>query len=108
MCQEFCSQGGSALRGVCSRGAGPGGCLLQGVSARGGDMSARGCLLQGGVCSWGAWWRPPRTATAVGGTHPTGMHSCETFFLSATFDHLLKIKKTSRYDFLFSARSDDE
>ena len=24
----------------------------------------------------GAWWRPPRTATAAGGTHPTGMHSC--------------------------------
>ena len=25
----------------------------------------------------GAWWRhPPGTATAVGGTHPTGMHSC--------------------------------
>ena len=24
-----------------------------------------------------AWWRPsPRTATAAGGTHPTGMHSC--------------------------------
>ena len=22
------------------------------------------------------WWRPPRTATAAGGTHPTGMHSC--------------------------------
>ena len=24
----------------------------------------------------GAWWRPSRTATAAGGTHPTGMHSC--------------------------------
>ena len=36
------------------------------------------------VCVWsrgvsgpgGAWWRPPPTATAAGGTHPTGMHSC--------------------------------
>ena len=26
--------------------------------------------------TWGAWWRPPQTATAAGGTHPTGMHSC--------------------------------
>ena len=24
----------------------------------------------------GAWWRPPGTATAAGGMHPTGMHSC--------------------------------
>ena len=24
----------------------------------------------------GAWWRPPGTATAAGGKHPTGMHSC--------------------------------
>ena len=36
----------------------------------------------GGVCSRGvpapegAWRRPPRTATAAGSTHPTGMHSC--------------------------------
>ena len=31
-----------------------------------------GCLFLVG----GAWSRPPRTATAAGGTHPTGMHSC--------------------------------
>ena len=24
----------------------------------------------------GAWWRPPGTVTAAGGTYPTGMHSC--------------------------------
>ena len=30
---------------------------------------------QGGVCSrGGAWWTPPPTATAAGGTHPTGMN----------------------------------
>ena len=23
-----------------------------------------------------AWWRPPGAATAAGGTHPSGMHSC--------------------------------
>ena len=71
------------------RGCAPGGgCLLPGRSALGvpgwGVCSRRevpgpGGLLSG-VCSWGgdAWWRPPRTATAAGGTHPTGMHSCFT------------------------------
>ena len=32
--------------------------------------------LGGAWSQGGAWWRPPRTATAAGGTHPTGMHSC--------------------------------
>ena len=32
-----------------------------------------GYLVRGGG---GTWWRPPHTATAVGSTHPTGMHSC--------------------------------
>ena len=41
----------------------------------------------GGVCSRGVpavgrgVWRPPVTATAGGGTHPTGMHSCFQLFL---------------------------
>ena len=36
------------------------------------------CLSTGGVPAHGGvrGWRPPRTATAAGGTHPTGMHSC--------------------------------
>ena len=42
-------------------GPGPGGCLVPG----------------GGSWSWGVpGGDPPRTATAAGGTHPTGMHSC--------------------------------
>ena len=49
-----------------------------GASSSGGGASCRG------VCSWGgawSWWGvpgggPPVTTTAVGGTHPTGMHSC--------------------------------
>ena len=61
---------------VCSRG----GCLLPG----GGAWSRRGCAWsRGGAWSGGSWWRPPPplspppgTATAVGSTHPTGMHSC--------------------------------
>ena len=38
----------------------------------------RGSAPRGGVPGpRGAWWRPtPRTATAAGGTHPAGMHSC--------------------------------
>ena len=36
-----------------------------------------GYLLQkGGLCSRGGVETPPVTATAAGGTHPTGMHSC--------------------------------
>ena len=38
-----------------------------------GPWSGGAVCSQGGV---GAWWRPPGTATAAGGTHPTGMHSC--------------------------------
>ena len=43
----------------------PGGCFLGGML----PPAGRG----------GGWWRPPippGTATAAGGTHPTGMHSC--------------------------------
>ena len=56
---------------------------------RGGLLPGGGCLLWGGVCSQGGggpapkvggWWRPPGMATAVGSTHPTGMHSCSPFF----------------------------
>ena len=66
---------------------GPGGvCLVPGVCAwsRGvGCLVQGGCLVWGGGGAWswggGVWWRPPWTATAAGGTHPTGMHSCSIF-----------------------------
>ena len=69
VCQEFCPQGG--------------------LSAPGGMPAPGGVCSQGGVCSWGvpgprgsgpggAWWRSPWMATVVGGSHPTGMHSCLT------------------------------
>ena len=50
-----------------------------GVPPPGGGVSAPGGVWsQGGAC-----WRPthptPGTATAAGGTHPTGMHSCFTY-----------------------------
>ena len=46
-------------------GSAPVGCLVPGGSAPEGSALG-GCLLE----------TPPRTATAAGGTHPTGMHSC--------------------------------
>ena len=59
--------------GVClSTGGGylvPGGCLVLGGLWSGG----MGRLVWGGAVPGGD---PPRTATAAGGTHPTGMHSC--------------------------------
>ena len=72
VCLSTGGGGGSAPRG----GAWSGGCLVPG-----GCLVLGGGLLQGepgpgGSGPGGAWWRPPRTATAAGGRHPTGMHSC--------------------------------
>ena len=49
-------------------GSNPGGCLVPGVAWSGGCMvpGPGGCLVE----------TVPGTATAAGGTHPTGMHSC--------------------------------
>ena len=60
---------------------GPGGCMVPG------GAWSRGCMVPGvhgpgGAWSWGLVHGPgglvetPPTATAAGGTHPTGMHSC--------------------------------
>ena len=44
-----------------------------------GCVPAAGCVpAPRGYTRGGDWWRPPGTATAAGGTHPTGMHSCLT------------------------------
>ena len=65
----------SVHRGVCLlRGGGllwgdllPGECLLWGVYSGGGGVPGPdGCLVE----------TPRGTATAAGGMHPTGMHSC--------------------------------
>ena len=78
---------GYIFTGVChsvNRGvSAPRGSALGGVSAPGGSAT-RGVSAPGGVWSRGKWSAPggclmetpPRTATAAGGTHPTGMHSC--------------------------------
>ena len=72
------------LRGIWSR------CTPKGEVE--GDLAGRGTALGGGVCSgegcllgvcllqgcllWGEVETPLVMATAAGGTHPTGMHSC--------------------------------
>ena len=73
-----CLAAGSACsQGVCSRG---GVCSRRGAWSGG---SAPGGLLQGGSAPGGVPGAdPPGTATAAGGTHPTGMHSCRLDFLS--------------------------
>ena len=67
------SWGGLVPGGLVQGGCAPGGwgVWYWGVSGSG------GCLVLGGACSWGVpGGGPPRTATAAGGTYPTGMHSC--------------------------------
>ena len=64
--------GGSWSREVTGPGGAlSGGCLVPGGSAPG------GCLVWGGAWSGGMCLvETPLTASAAGGTHPTGMHSC--------------------------------
>ena len=73
VCQKICSRGGG--------GSAPGRKELH--------AWGRGCLLRGGQGLLpgvgGAWWRPPGTATAAGGTHPTGMHSCIVVILTILY-----------------------
>ena len=70
---------GNMFTGVClSTGGGLllGGCLLpEGCMVLEG-VGPGGVCSRGGVCSGGVPGGDPRTATAAGGTHPTGMHSC--------------------------------
>ena len=67
---------GACSGGVCSRG---GGVCCGGVCS-GGDAWSGGLLARGGAWSRGVpGGDPPGTATAAGGTHPTGMHSCFHF-----------------------------
>ena len=67
------------------RGQGCGVCMVTGgaCSLVGGcwDWSRGVCMVRGGVHSpGGSGGDLPPTATAAGGTHPTGMHSCFQYF----------------------------
>ena len=53
-----------------------GGCLVPGGSGPGGVAALGGCLLWGGLVQGVPGGDLCQTATAAGGTHPTGMHSC--------------------------------
>ena len=90
VCQEFCSQGGLVPGGHLVLGEGGclvlEGCLVWGVAWSG------GCLVLGGCLVWGSVENPPRTATAAGGMHPTGMHSCLSLNSVKTFWGKLKCK----------------
>ena len=55
-------------------GSAPRGSAL-GVPGLGGLCSWGVCCQGGSAAEGGVWWRPPPMATAVGSTHPTGMHS---------------------------------
>ena len=56
---------------------GEGGASSGGVCSQGGVCSRGGCFFLGGSAPGGALVEtPPGTATAAGGTHPAGMHSC--------------------------------
>ena len=70
--------GGGCAIPACIAGGIPA-CLAAGL--RGGAWSwgvCSGGLLQGSAPGEVPGGDPPRTATAAGGTHPTGMHSCWT------------------------------
>ena len=78
--------------GVCMvRGMhGPGGCNWSG----GGGV----CLVRGP-----GWDSTPKTATAAGGTHPTGMHSC--FFIVICCENSYHISYNYNYMFQNTANS---
>ena len=67
-------RGGQMWQGACMGGmCGKGACVA-------GGMHGRGHALQWGMCGKGHVWQGAcvagEMATAAGGMHPTGMHSC--------------------------------
>ena len=99
VCQEFCPKEGVCVSGMCAWGT----CMAGDVHGKGACV-AGGSAWQGGHvwqgCAWGACmvgghaWQGSvhggeggactagETATAADGTHPTGMHSCSTNYVS--------------------------
>ena len=60
-----------AWQGVCMVG-----CVCMAGGMCGGGVHGGGACMAGGMCGRGPCMCGRRDATAVGGTHPTGMHSC--------------------------------
>ena len=75
---SVCPQWGGGMRG---RGCAWQGAYMAGGASVAGGMQGRGCAWQG-VCVAGGTFMAGgacltgEMATAAGGTHPTGMHSC--------------------------------
>ena len=57
-----------------------------------GGSGLGGICSQGAACSRGVPGEDPPTATAAGGTHPTGMHSC---FVPVKLDPLPGVEQTA-------------
>ena len=77
--------------------------VLGGCPLWGRGVCSRGCLVQGVVCSRGLVSQhelrqtsQEETATAVDGTHPTGMHSCFNFVFNGL--KLSGFNSTQLYD----------
>ena len=113
---EVCSRGSMVWGVPGPGGSAPEGCLVPGVPGPRGCLSWGG-LLQGGLpAPGGCLVEIHRTATAAGGTHPTGMHSCLTFaneslqylyWVLRSFGpgHIKKMKTVKfRIDFVFQLR----
>ena len=71
-------------------------------------MPCRVGLLQGGVPAPGGGvpGGPPQTATAAGGTHPTGMHSCLCCGLIVHFANAANLSGTNSPSFYISLHFD--
>ena len=69
-------------------------------------VCSRGGAWSRGVCSGGVPGEdPPETATATGGTHPTGMHSCFNFGLVRYFLRYFVFSRAHEKQlFLFKAK----
>ena len=66
---------GHVWQGMCGKG----GCAWQGVCVAGGIHGRKAYMAGGRACVAG------KTAIAVGGTHPTGMHSSSEYVFGISF-----------------------
>ena len=74
--QGVCMAGGYVWQGACMAGG------MCGGGMHGGNVCGRGCAWQGGLYAMHAPHPTLRdmVGQCKGGTHPTGMHSCFSFF----------------------------
>ena len=78
-------------------------CLSTGRCLVPGGAWSGGCLL-GGAWSGGCLVKTPRTATAAGGTHPTGMHCCLVIHLHKKLTAFLITRASSVHNKMWHFR----